>query len=385
MDSVLDFLGFFAGILIWIIIWMGPFCGLLWLGYHFLSLRMRRLERARLFLDLVEIGLKEGRGVEATLISVSRRPDYSLVRFHLLAAYLEKGFTLREGLEKVPQALPAQLAAMLRVGLKLGDLAKILPACRKLSRDAVSQTRGAINYLVAVAFIGFPVNLIIFGLLQIYVLPQFISVCDGMGVPRPAILFWLMSHRLLVFMLQVILFLAVWAAAFIYVGGPRMFGWLEKIAKPFSHQIIYRLPWRRKRLQRDFSAMLATLIDAGVPEPEALALAADCTDNLIFQRRAQLAIAALGNGQTLIEAVQRVDDTGEFKWRLANAMHGQGDFQQAIAGWNESLDAKAFQLEQATAQVVTTGMVLLNGALVGVVVVTIFSVLVSIIHEGVLW
>ena len=31
----------------------------------------------------------------------------------------------------------------------------------------------------------------------------------------------------------------------------------------------YLLPWRRKRLQRDFSTMLAILLDSGVPESEA--------------------------------------------------------------------------------------------------------------------
>ena len=41
--------------------------------------------------------------------------------------------------------------------------------------------------------------------------------------------------------------------------------------------MLCRLPWRRKRFQRDFSAMLAVLLDAEVPETEAVGLAAEAT------------------------------------------------------------------------------------------------------------
>jgi type II secretory pathway component PulF len=133
-------------------------------------------------------------------------------------------------------------------------------------------------------------------------------------------------------------------------------------------------------MQRDFSAMLAILLDAGMPEPEALTLAAECTDNRIFQRRAARAVAALKQGRKLTEAVQAIDDTGEFRWRLANACHAQGGFLTAMAGWNLALDAKAFQQEQATAQVVTTGLVVLNGAIVAVMAISVFQVLLSIIN-----
>jgi len=46
-----------------------------------------------------------------------------------------------------------------------------------------------------------------------------------------------------------------------------------------------------------------------------------------------------------------MDAAGEFQWRVSNGLrHGHG-FLQALAGWHDALDAKAFQLEQAAAQV----------------------------------
>ena len=60
-------------------------------------------------------------------------------------------------------------------------------------------------------------------------------------------------------------------------------------------------------------------------------------------------------------------------------------FLKSLAGWHESLDAKAFQQEQAAAHGVTTGLVLWSGLFVGTVVISVFSFLISIINAGVLW
>jgi type II secretory pathway component PulF len=131
--------------------------------------------------------------------------------------------------------------------------------------------------------------------------------------------------------------------------------------------------------------MLAILLDSGMPEPEAVTLAADCTANGMFQARAARAVEGLKRGQKLTETVQTMDDTGEFRWRLTNACHAHGGFLKTLTGWHQSLDAKAFQQEQAAAHVITTALVLFNGVFVGSIVISVFMMLVSIINAGVLW
>ena len=85
------------------------------------------------------------------------------------------------------------------------------------------------------------------------------------------------------------------------------------------------------------------------------------------------------------DAVAVMDKTGEFRWRLKNAHHARGGFLRALAGWHEAMDAKAYQQEQAAAHGLTTAFVLLNGLLVGSVVVAVFLLLTSIVDAGVLW
>src|SRR6059058_864738 len=83
--------------------------GVIYLFYFLLTLPMRRSERARLFLDLLELGLKEGRSPDKAIIEASASHDTAPgVRFHLLAAHLESGMKFSDALAKVPRLLPVQ-------------------------------------------------------------------------------------------------------------------------------------------------------------------------------------------------------------------------------------------------------------------------------------
>jgi hypothetical protein len=106
---------------------------------------------------------------------------------------------------------------------------------------------------------------------------------------------------------------------------------------------------------------------------------------LIFEKRVQRVVTALESGRKLVDALQELDHTGEFAWRLKNASHRARNVRASLCGWLESLDAKAFQQQQAAAQFMTSALVILNGLLVGVFIIGAFSGLVSVIDAGVLW
>jgi type IV pilus assembly protein PilC len=371
--------------LFWVAFWLLPACGLACLGYFLLSLPLRRHERGRFFIDLLESNLKQGRSVEQTIIEIAASRDRTLgARFHLLAAHLENGRKLSEALKKVPRLLPPQMSAMLQVGERIGDLAKVLPACRACLRDGLSQLRSAINYLFILALLATPTAVVV-RVLATFVWPKFQQIFADMDVPVSPLAVWVMEQNQWISVAATLVTLLVYLSAFLYIGGPRVLEWLEEGMFPASHWVVTLLPWRRKRLQRDFSAMLALLLDAGMPEETAVTLAGESTANRAFQRRARKVVEDLRAGVKLTEALLRLDDAGEFRWRLANAVHAHGGFLSALRGWLEWLDAKAFQQQQAAAQAVTTALVLFNGVMVGSVVVGIFDSLVAIIREGILW
>ena len=357
--------------------------GLALLVFYVISLPLRRQERDRFLLDVIESALAQGEQVERYIISLAQTRDRSPgIQFHLLAAHLETGCSFVDALEKTPRLFPPQLLAMLKVGESIGDLRKVLPACRKLLRDGISQSRAAINYQVVFAFVLNPMVLLAVPFLAVKIMPVFGEIFGGFGMTFSSLATTAIKLSPYIFAGQMLIVLALYFFAILFLGGPRLSSWLQAGVFPLGDWIVLRLPWRRKRLQRDFSAMLALLLDAEVPEERAVLFAAASTANRVFVKRAEKIAAHLRAGVKLTEAIQILDDTGEFRWRLENAAHFSSNFFRALKGWHESLDAKAFQLEQSAAQTITTALVLVNAFSVCFVCAAIFQCLAQIHRIG---
>jgi type II secretory pathway component PulF len=356
-----------AHILVWLLTALLPVSALAAAVYYIASRPLRLEERARVLLDLIDTAAAQGQPVEQCLVSLARTRDLSLgTRLPLLAAQLERGLSLGAALEKVPGLAPAQMVAMLKVGESLGDYRRVLPACRETLHDGVSQTRALINYQAAFAFIVNPAIALAIPCLFVTVGPALRGIWANLKMnPPPAAVS--IGHLLpVLFVLQLLAVLALYLFAALFLGGPRFVSWIERSLLPAADWLWLRAPWRRKRLQRDFSAMLALLLDANLPEERAVTLAAGCAANGAFARMGRQAVERLRAGAALPEALEAIDPTGEFRWRMENAARGGGFF-SALKGWHEWLRARAYQQEQAAAQTVSTALVLLNAATVALV------------------
>lgn len=361
--------------------WFAGIVGPIVLIHYLFTLPMRRAERARLFLDLVEDSLKRGQSIEQMILSVARSRDRTVgVHFHLVAAHIESGLGFNEAVQRVPRFLPPQIGAMLYAGEKLGDVRRVLPACREILRDRPAGVRSAMHYMLLVVLFFSPVFVALVLFAAVFVIPRFRDVAAGMGVklwPETSFVF---ANTGLLMGFELGVFFALVMVTMLYIGGPRFARFFQFQGFSIVDWIAWHVSWKRKRLQRAFSAMLAVLLDGGVPEAEAVRLAGDCTANEICRKRSGRIVASLQHGAKLDDAVRLFDDSGEFRWRLANAAHGRVGFLNALRGWHEALDAEAFQQEEATAQAVTTGIVILNGVLVGLIATAMFGVLIVMIR-----
>jgi type II secretory pathway component PulF len=390
-DPARGLLELLLGFALYIALGILPVLGSLYLIYFLLTLPLRRNERARLLLDLLELGLRSGRPAEAAITEVCASRDRSLgARFHLLGTYVESGLRLDQALDKVPRLLPPQISAMLKTGARLGDIGKVIPACRLSLHGGVSHVRGALNYLLVLCFVATPFTLIVPLVLKLKILPAFQAVFSGMmeGASLPAFTRFIFAIGSGFVALQTAIMALVWLLTLAYLGGPRLRAWFSALI-PGGTVLIdwlqFALPWRRKRLQRDFSAMLAALLEAGVPETEALHFAAESTANTAFAHRVAQARRLLAQGMKLPDTLRSLDRSGELQWRLANALQGKGRFVRALTGWHEALDAKAFQLEQTAAQLTTAAFVLLNGLIVAAIFIGMFLPLIQLLNHLTLW
>ena len=351
------------------------------LALHFLlSLPMRRRDRALFFLDLIETVISRGQPVEQAILSAAENRDRSIgVRFFMVAAHIERGARLGEALEKVPTFLPPQVNAMLRAGETMGDLKKVLPACREVLRVAPDTVRTTMYYMVAILMLFATVSIALISMLSVFVVPKFKDIACGVGISVWPLTVFMFDHTLDLVALEAVLFLVLAVITAIYIGGPGFVRRFQFRSVPLVDWITWRIPWKRKTLLRAFSAMLAVLLDGGVPEPESVRLAGQATANQICRLRAEQVIARLQQGAKLDDAVRVFDDNGEFRWRLANASHAHGGFLSALRGWHEALDARAFQQEETATHALTSGLVILNGIIVALVAIGMFGMLVAIL------
>lgn len=375
-----DFSQFLAGMLWYstlILLPGGLFSVLL---HYLLSLPMRRRDRALFFLDLLETVLQRGQSVEQAILSAAGNRDRSIgVHFYLLTARIEGGEGFGEALDKTPGFLPPQVTAILRVGEQLGDLKKVLPACREVLRIAPDTVRTTMYYMVAILMLFAPIACWLISMLSLFVIPKFRDMSAGMRTPPWPVAEFVFANKFWLVAFEGCIFAALLFVTVIYIGGPGFIRCLQFRGFPVVDWVSWRIPWKRKKLQRTFSAMLAVLLDGGMPEAESVRLAGNCTANEICRHRATCVIAALENGTKLEQAVSAFDDTGEFHWRLTNAAHAHGGFLNALRGWHEALDAKAFQQEETATHAVSSAIVILNGVVVGLIATAMFGMLVMIL------
>lgn len=376
-----DFSAFLLGFFWYTILILLPGSTFALVMHFLLSLPMQRRDRALFFLDLVETALDRGQSVERAILSAAECRDRAMsYQFFLLAAHIENGARLREALGLVPGFLPPQVNAILRSGEEMGNIKSVLPACREVLRFPPDTVRTTVQYMLGILLIFAPLACLMIWLITTFVIPKFKEVAAGAGVHLWTISLLVFGHSQWFIWFEIIIFLILATITAIYIGGPGLVQYFRFRPFPLVDWLSWRLPWKQKKLQRTFSVMLAVLLDGGVPEAEAVRLAGDCTANEICRRRSAGIVAALQRGTKLTEAVRAFDDAGEFHWRLTNATHARNGFLNALRGWHEALDAKAFQEEETAAHIFTSGLVILNGVLVGLIAIAMFGVLIAILE-----
>lgn len=402
-------IGLFFKVLGWVFNELPTFIGLLFcfalvivavrMMHGVISQPMRRRERARMFLALLESGTQGGRPVEQTIIQLARRREQSMgVELHQLAAYLEQGLPLMAALERVPRLLPPAMLAMLRAGAESGDLRRVLPCCRALVREQAFNQQSWVHELVTLGIVYLPMQFWWVALVRIVVWPKFEEILKDMagenGAPQ---LFDISQLDSLWVGFAFFVCLPIMVVATVHLLGPKAFQHLcpgkpdanGRIPDNGVERLLQRvellLPWVRRRKQRDFSAILALLLDAGMPEAKAVRLAGESTANLVLASRARHVAEELARGVKLTEALRLMDDSGQLAWRLTNAAQGKTTFRAALAGWHDALDARATQQEQVAAHATATLSVLANGLFVGLFAYAMFHGLITLVNVAGEW
>lgn len=351
------------------------------IGLHWLmSLPSRRRERARQFLHFLELAHRDGLNPESALVDACRCEDPALpTRLYLLAAYLENGVRLDAALSLVPSLLPPEIRAMVGVGVKTGRMGTILGPARMSLEEPDNRGESGVTALIEILLLSVLLSGMVMAYGSIAVMPKIRQILADMisdGSPRFAPLTEFAMAQAPWFMVGLAgLTLILFGTAFTRMAGPRL-GLVGLDA------LRLWLPWHRQRAHRDFAALLALQLDAGIPEEEALTQAAAATGNRSIQRRLPRAIANLRRGATLDLAVAAIDRRPEFLWRLRNGLAAPGSTVAALRGWVTHLNDSAHRNELIAGQFFAAAVLIAQAVIVGTFICGVFLALATLIETS---
>ncbi len=334
---------------------------------------IQRRERVRFFLYLLAQAEESGQSIEQIIISLSKGGEQPLgPQFDRVARHIEWGLmNLPEALAREPGCLPAQVMAIYKVGHETGGVTMILPVAQENHRENGESVFSGLIYHIIVLSIA----VMIVGILMTYVIPKFKAIFADMLEPGEVLPEFTMlvlkisdtiKNNAAALFIPLLLLLGVWFYC-------KKKGWLDAFW--------LLMPWRRKRLQRDYSRVLALLLDSGVPEEKAIELAAQSTSNRTIKKRARKVIASLQSGMGLTEAIKLMDDSREFQWRLTNALQTDGKFVDSLSGWHQSLSARADRQHRSFASLIEATVILLLGLIIGSIMIGMFLPLIKLMDK----
>ncbi|MGY8674188.1 MAG: type II secretion system F family protein [Verrucomicrobiia bacterium] len=359
---------------------------LLWV---FATLRrpLRERHEAEVLLDIISDSINDQTAVEHRITQLAESEDSSLGgRFEHLADNLKEGQKLDQAIEDVPGVLPPEVKTMLLYGLRNNALAAVMGSCQQRLQDTHARYRAAMSVIagggIGVQFVAMIMVLFI----VVFIRPKFEAIMNDMAgsdASSIAPIFHALDPRMLLYGFGTTFCLGL-VVLWMFAGLIPSSGIAELMGKsPFgkfawSDRIF---SWKRLRLTRDFSSLLAAFLDAGMPEAEAVRRAADAVNHSYTNSRAKGMLAAMEAGDGLLTATNSFEGCREFQWRYRNAAKAGGNYGESLAGWHASLESLAYYREQRCAEITTAILIVLNGALVGLFAAGIFQFLAHMIER----
>jgi type IV pilus assembly protein PilC len=372
--------------LVWLAVFLFPLLLIGTVFYCVLSRPLKRNEQTRLFLDLLLHATKSKKPLETWIIEISRTQDKSMgIGFHLLAAYIEEGESFAAAIKKTPWFLPGPVRGMLLAGIEIGKLPAAVSGAKAFLQTSVSKAQGAFHYVVALTLCLLPLFFLSPIFIKIFVIPKLIAISADMETSFPPQLQTIVSLFPWSIALQAGLVTLAFLFGFFYLEAHRRILWLDRWFGSFADRLNMSIPWKRKRSIRSFSTILCLLLDAKVHETQALEMAGEFSGNRVLKRSGRRMAERIRAGNPLPEALESLSTRSDFKWRFSVAARTQEGFAASLAGWHEALEAEAFRSEQGTAQILSSLMIICLGAIVFVIVSSVFLLLNHILERAVLW
>jgi type II secretory pathway component PulF len=348
-------------------------------AFGFVSARARLFDPLVLMRELASMLRAEIPLPQALAIVAEGQTPRVQARLGEVRERVESGESLSSALEALPSRwVPAVLRAAVAAGERSGRLPELLDeVAGELERLSLldRRLRGIMVYPVCVLLL----TVLVFHIVLWKVIPVYATLYEGLGATLP----WLLqlvvkAWRVIDFLSPLIILLV--AAYLVYaLVRPRGLGPSTPIGRFLARHTPVLRDLRRSLLEVRFARTLRSLLDAGLPLPQAL----DLCEPVVADDRAGSEIVAacrrIRDGAPPSEALHELRFLSPaFLWFLRDTER-RGDFIDVTAAMADAAEQRFIARVEVVSRVAEPVSVVALGVMVGAVVISIYQTIFGII------
>lgn len=312
------------------------------------------------------------------ILEEQQKPGAMRIAVRLVAEDVEAGSSLSEAMARHPKAFDRLYTNMIRAGelggvldLILQRLAEFMEQSQALKRKVV----GAMIYPIAVMTFAF---LIVSGLLM-FVVPQFKTIFGDMGEKMPAATQTLidlsdwMSGGGFLWIVVVLGVMIVTAKLLRKTEGGAFFLDKVKLKVPILGRIVGKSSVAR------FSRTLGTLLSAGVPILDALAITADTAGNEVYSRAIRSVRESIREGESIAKPLRQAKVVDSMVVNMIDVGEETGELDKMLDKVADTYEDEVETLVSSLVSLLEPIMVITLGVIVGFIVVALFMPMVGML------
>ncbi|GHT79038.1 type II secretion system protein F [Actinomycetota bacterium] len=287
--------------------------------------------------------------------------------YNSLIDELRNGSTLSESMDKQGKAFPELLINMMRAGENSGGIdttAEKMAVTYDKQHKLNSKIKSASIYPIVLVVMIVAVIIILFT----FVMPQFTGLFADMELPLPTKIMMGISHFLTTYWLYfiggVIIAVALIIATF---QQPRPKYYLDrfKLKMPVIGKLMRTIYTAR------FARTLASLYVSGIPMIQSLHIGRNTIGNTYIQSQFTDVINALGNGQTLSQALNLIDGFDAKLYSTISIGEESGRLEQMLDSIADQFDYESEMASQRLVSLMEPIMIIVMAAVVAAVIVSV--------------
>jgi type II secretory pathway component PulF len=302
--------------------------------------------------------------------------------FDRLSANLDGGMPLEDALQSESSELPEWLSAVFKAGTKSGRLPECIQHFIEFSRLRagirvkllISMVYPTILLLVGLAVCGFLCHLVI---------PEFRSIYHGFGTELPKITKMLMALSSLVeamILYWPLTLLIFWGSVLtIWLGSKAVFG------AAFVRRIVYQIPLLGRVFKQsalaEFSQLLALMLEARIPLPEALKLVGGAVRDPNLSEGAHVAAKLIEAGDSFGDLRGVVREIPDELLRVPGWGNNDSSLVESLRVSSEVFALQSEISGRSVAGIVTPAAVVFAGGMIGFAVIALFMPLIKLLND----